>query len=211
VGRDEAQEEALASYGQGSRICVEHTAILDVGAGKDSVARQIWGKDARNVVTTLDVRPEAGPDVVADITEPLPGELVGAFDIVLAHHVLEHIPLKLVPRVLGNMAAALKAGGMLHVFVPSLEWASEQVLDTENASEVLLYHLYGSQENEAMFHRSGFTIPILRPLLEKAGLSVRLARIEPYAITVLESGATKATPHEAGQIHLMGVKRVQTE
>jgi predicted SAM-dependent methyltransferase len=202
---DGATQEAVAGDDQGAGIQSD-TLILDVGAGKDSVARQMWGAEKNVTITTLDIRKDVGADVVGDISAALPASLMGKFDIVLAHHVLEHVQLAATPRAIANMAMALKPGGKLHLYVPSLEWAAGQILDEEKPSEVLLYHLYGSQENPAMFHKSGFTIPLLRPLLEKAGLAVRQARIEPYEISVQTRAEPKPVAHKAAQIHLMGVK-----
>lgn len=139
--------------------------LLDVGSGPFNRAARHYPKME---IVRLDVDPEAKPDVVHDVTQPLPEELRGQFDGVFLSHVLEHFPWRVVVPVLKNLREALKPDGEILVLVPSLEWAAQQILsDTPSAG--LQAHLYGAQTNEWQFHRAGFTCVGLRQVLRIAG------------------------------------------
>lgn len=139
---------------------------LDVGCGPNSVAKTQF---PNMTITRLDANLKVAPDIVADITQPLPARLHGQFDLVYASHVLEHISWKQVVAVLKNLSAALAPGGQLLVLVPSLEWAAERLLDDSPAA-ILNAYLYGSQANEFQYHKSGFTLQLLRQVFRLAGL-----------------------------------------
>jgi len=104
------------------------------------------------------------------------------------------------------MAALLKPGGIFHIMVPSLEWAAHEILDKDKASPMLLPLIFGGQENEFMYHRSGFTIPILRGELEKAGLIPRVAQVQPFVIRSSTPDG-KITEYKCGENYVQGVKR----
>ena len=64
--------------------------ILDIGSGSESVAKIVFSHlDIE--VTRLDGTPETNPDILHDITQPLPYNLIRQFDIVYISHVMEHI------------------------------------------------------------------------------------------------------------------------
>ncbi len=77
----------------GARSC------LEIGTGPGVVKRTLNGLGVD--VTSVDIDSELGPDVVADV-RALPCE-TGAFDVVLASQVLEHIPWADLPAALSEL------------------------------------------------------------------------------------------------------------
>lgn len=143
--------------------------VLDVGSGSKEIARKHFPE--AEVIISLDIDPATEPDVLADITLPLPADYWAQFDVVHLSHVLEHINWAQVIGTLRNLRELLKPGGELHIYVPALEWAAMEILKPK-ASNVLMSHLYGSQSSPWQYHRSGYTLPMLRQLMALVGLTV---------------------------------------
>ena len=180
--------------------------VLDLGAGEGCAARVLWPEAE---VVAVDVRAIARPlgacftSVVADV-RALP-EGLGEFEVILASHVLEHLTRAEVVPALRHWAGYLMPAGELHVLVPDLAWAAEQVVRGEMAVEVQA-HIYGSQANEWQFHKVGFTVALLRDAVRRAGLVVRQARLGPYGMErTWEDGRREEVV--ARQIYVVGVKR----
>lgn len=138
---------------------------LDVGSGPESVAAHFY---PNMQITRLDADPALKPDIVHNIIEPLPPELHGQFDLIYMSHVLEHLEWRQAVPALKNLREGLKEGGEVLILVPSLEWAAEQSL-SDMPTPVLNAYLYGSQTNEWQFHKSGYTLVLLRQVLRLAG------------------------------------------
>lgn len=155
--------------------------ILDVGCGPQSLLRAQFPDAA---ILRLDANPDHAPDLLVDMTDEgwLTGDdHAGEFDLIWMSHVLEHLPLRVVPRALARLAGMLAPQGQLHIKVPSLEWAAwEIVRETDNP--VVLFHLYGSQQDEWQHHLWGYTLPALRAYLERAGLALAVATRQTYHI-----------------------------
>lgn len=150
-----------------SLISAEKTGkLLDVGSGPEG------GNTAKFYpkmeIVRLDVDPEVKPDILHDVTKPLPAELHGQFDGVFMSHVLEHFPWARVVTVLRNLREALVPDGEILILVPSLEWAAREILSDRPAATLQAF-LYGSQHTEWQFHRSGFTLIGLRQVLRYSG------------------------------------------
>jgi predicted SAM-dependent methyltransferase len=157
-------------------------SVLDVGSGPVSVTPRVF-PDADLVIIRVDADPANNPDFVCDIRKGLPAELAGRFDIVYCSHVLEHIERKEVVNVVSSLASAVAPGGELWLLVPSLEWALDQTVKG-NPSPVLQALIFGSQENEWQYHKSGFTLSGLRYLVRAVGLVDRRAYQSRFLITV---------------------------
>lgn len=155
--------------------------VLDVGSGKEGTAHIIFGAKEPTVIR-LDIDPDNTPDFVHDITQPLPAELLGRFDVVLASHVLEHISRYQVIETLTNLTGALKHLGELWVLIPSIEWASAQVM-SGNPSPAIHPVIWGGQLNEWDYHKSGYTLATLRQLMENVGLTIKRAEQAPLTIS----------------------------
>lgn len=98
--------------------------LLDCGCGAGDNARILKSRGWQITAVTLDYREKeaAGSfcDAVylADLEEGLPVELSGAFDVVLASHVLEHLANP--DRFLNQVRQRLSPGGILAVALPNI-------------------------------------------------------------------------------------------
>lgn len=155
--------------------------ILDVGSGPESVAAQIFESIAEKEITRLDADPENKPDILHDINEPLPEELRGQFDLVLASHVLEHIARNNVVNAFRYTISAVRNLGEVWFIVPSLEWTANEIINKRDGIHAQL-SLFGGQNNLWDFHRCGFTLASLRQMVEICGLIVRKAYQSPFVI-----------------------------
>ena len=121
------------------------------------------------------------PDVIFDITKPLPEELKGQFDIVYCSHMMEHIDRNKVFAAMDNLIAAAKDMGEIWVIVPSMEWAANEILRGRDGIHIQ-GHIFGGQSNEWEYHRSGFTLSALRFLFESRKILVRKAYQAPFTL-----------------------------
>lgn len=157
------------------------TKILDIGCGKNSLAEVIFQEVKDKKITRLDADWENRPDWVRDITEPLPEELRGQFDLVLVSHVLEHIGRKKVFDAFRHSISAVKNLGEVWFITPSLEWAANEIINQRDGVHVQML-LYGDQNNEWGFHKCAFTLASLRQMVEICGLLVRKAYQSPFTV-----------------------------
>ena len=161
--------------------------ILDVGCGKGSVVETAFEEMLRGrsyELVRLDIDPDNKPDYVHDIRQPLPEELVGQFDLVMASHVLEHVERSMVMLSVIHMASALHHMGELWLVVPSLEWCAGEILAGKLTAGVQAC-IYGGPEADkpnGYYHHTGFTVPWLRFLVENAGLILRKAYQNEFGI-----------------------------
>ncbi len=109
------------------------------------------------------------PDLRADIRS-LPFR--HSVDYIYASHVLEHVAdVDIVP-TLKSCRAALKPEGVLELYVPDLMWIMRRFLAAgSHGARWALWNrfLFGSQENEGQFHRTGFSVKRLSDCLVAAG------------------------------------------
>ena len=152
-------------------VSTDKLNILDVGCGEGSIAQGFWPEAT---VHRLDADPEVNPDTVHDLTKKLPEYLHLNFDIVYASHVMEHLPRGEVIQAFLNLREALRVGGEMWIVVPAMEWAARELLK-DNPSPVVQPFIYGSQDNEYQYHKTGYTLVMLRSLFSKLGLITRKA------------------------------------
>lgn len=155
--------------------------VLDIGSGAESVAKQVFSH-LEIEVTRLDADAEVNPDILHDITQPLPEELHGAFDIVYVSHVLEHIDRLKVIEAFRNATKAMKNLGEIWVLVPSMEWAANEIINRREGVHVQA-NLFGGQRSPFDYHRCGFTLSALRQLAELSGLIIRKAYQSPFTVS----------------------------
>lgn len=153
--------------------------VLEIGAGPKPQAKKLLPD---TFIETMDIDPQYKPTYLHDAAT-IPQELYGKFDLVFASHVLEHFPWYETHNVLVEWRKALRVGGELHVLVPSLEWAAEQIL-SGHPSKAINGHLYAGSQTQWDVHKAGFTLPILRAHFERARLAVALAESGPYPIAI---------------------------
>jgi SAM-dependent methyltransferase len=141
--------------------------FLDVGSGPGTNA--IIFKDRGELeVTRMDGNPDNHPDVVHDILQPFPDDHRGAYDLVLASHVLEHVDYRQVAKVLRNIVEAAQVGGEVWIFVPCMEWAARQILHGHDDIG-LQATIFGGQGNQWDYHKVGFTKTLLVAAMRGAG------------------------------------------
>ena len=150
--------------------------ILDLGCGHSDTSRRMW-PDAE--IVRVDNDPDVLPDVLADVCG-LPGDL-GQFDAILAAHILEHLPRTAAIPALKHWLEFLKPGGELHLMVPDLVWAAEELV-RQRASVHVLMHIYGAQSDAHQEHHFGYTMILLRDAIDRAGYIVKSAQTARYGI-----------------------------
>ena len=100
---------------------------------------------------------------------------------------------------------ALVPGGALYVVVPDLSWAAEQLAEVGVLEPVVLGAIYGTQHGPWAFHRTGFTMALLRTAIYAAGLETRVARTGPYQIEGTSSSG-EVSRYVARQLYCMAVR-----
>lgn len=155
--------------------------VLDVGSGENSVAAQVLDWIAEKEIVRMDALEATHPDILHDITQPLPEELYGQFDIVFISHVLEHIDRRHVIETFRQVISAVKNMGEVWVIVPSLEWAANEIINRREGIHVQM-NIFGGQLTPFDYHKTGFTLLALRQVVELCGLIVRRAYQSPFTI-----------------------------
>ena len=179
----------------------EHLRVLDLGAGSARVAAQLF-PDA--TIVTVDIDAAVMPSYVCDARE-LPPDM-GQFDVVVASHILEHLPRLEVGPVLRHWVSYIKLGGRMQLHVPDLGWVAKELVRHQGVVQAgLLLHIYGDQGNEWGFHRCGFTALLLRALLRKAGLWVERLDSLPYQIVKTSVDGEKSR-FDAKQLVVKAIK-----
>lgn len=172
--------------------------ILEIG-GQPKPQAQFIEQWAGAKVLDLNADDKYSPHILADAAD-MPPELYEKLDGLLASHVLEHFSYWKTDKVVEGWVRCLKEGGEIHILVPSLEWAAREIL-SEKPSPAVYGQLYAGQTTPWDLHLTGFTMRKLRQVLEKAGISVNVARTGVYHIKVGEMGDFPAEQH-----YIAGVK-----
>lgn len=128
--------------------------ILDIGAG-----------GAVNPgVTAVDLF--VGADIVADMRDiPLPDNCV---DYIYSSNALEHVGKNEVVPTLKEWVRLLKPRGELFLLVPDLVWACEFWLKYQR-TDWPLDIIYGNQNHDGEYHKTGFTPKILEDYFAECG------------------------------------------
>ncbi len=135
------------------------------------------GWDIREGYLNVDLHDFHEPDLVADVTklDPLPS---GAYGEILAQDVLEHLPRKSSVEVLREWSRLLRAGGTLHLRVPSVIDLAELMKLPENQTiarqELLVQSLFGTQAYTEDCHYTTFTERLLRHYLGEAKMEAEV-------------------------------------
>ena len=145
--------------------------IADIGCGDtpNPLAQQ-------NKVLRYDGDEACKPDMICDIRS-IPEE-DNVFDMALASHVLEHLPMRDTEAAVREWLRIVKPGGKLVIRVPNLQYAcrkvanGEQTFDYQQDGITMQYHhlmIYGLQSTPGQFHMNGFTQDSLMKLAVATG------------------------------------------
>lgn len=124
------------------------------------------------------------PDVVADVTKPLPFE-DGYADEVHAYHLFEHLHRKHAPEILADWIRALKPGGKLVLELPCLDkilaifdYCFKEQIPID--PRMTMWGLFGDPGYgiDAMCHKWCYSVAELSLMLEAAGM-VRITEETP--------------------------------
>lgn len=135
-----------------------HTPLrLNIGSGRETIVG----------FTSVDRFFPA--DVNADMAD-LPYD-DATVDEIYCCHALEHVSFRDVPAVLQEWRRVLAPGGKLRVIVPSLDFACAVWLnggDRDYARQIL----FGNQEHDGEYHKTGWKESDLKADVEAAGFTV---------------------------------------
>lgn len=101
--------------------------VLDVGSEGETyrTVRQPWNQKFYDylqnrgmMVLTMDLEASTKPDFLHDITKPVTAGQFDIYDLVVATHLLEHIPTESFGEVINNLETLVAPGGHLLVSVP---------------------------------------------------------------------------------------------
>ena len=129
---------------------------------------------------SIDFDQENHPDVLWDITRPLPYS-DGTVDEIFVSHVVEHFPLWQIQDLLQDWCRALKDGGVLWGFVPDGPAVAHQYLEAvyggnREMEMVYLANFCGGFTNNryigmGQIHYAVYSEPLLRETLGRGGFS----------------------------------------
>lgn len=99
-------------------------------------------------------------------------------EAIYASHIVEHIAIEEVPKMLSHWFECLAPGGQVIINVPDMEWLSREIVKTEkgfppeseyfNTVDKLMFVIYGPGEGFDQ-HKSGFTKGTLYQKLSDSG------------------------------------------
>jgi predicted SAM-dependent methyltransferase len=183
--------------------------ILDVGSQspEDTATNvsEVFKELGELEIVRVDIRKDAKPDLVHDITKPFPKKHFEAYDIVMASHVMEHIDRMKVMDTMQHLYDALKVGGELYVIVPSLEWAATEIYFGRN-THIVQATIFGGQNHSADYHHTGFTLDWLRFLVENMlHMSIRKAYSAPFTIESVDEEGNKSVTQSMQDV-VIGLK-----
>lgn len=156
---------------------------IDIGCGDSPRAGHLG----------LDVRSTRGASVLADASS-LPFR-DSSFVLVFSSHSLEHFGHREVRSVLEEWVRVLRPGGVFEVRCPDLR--ARALLFALHPTWKDVVNIYGEQDGEFNFHKSGFSYGLLKRLLQDLG-------IEDISRIVL---GYKGIPFLPDSLHLKGRKK----
>jgi len=128
----------------------------------------------------IDVRTDVKSDLVVDLERELLQRFEdGSVDEILAKDFIEHLSWRVVETFLQDCHRVLKRSGKIFIQTPDLMAIAKRVILDPNYRfgelygwKAISFWVYGSLDYPENVHRSGFTIPTLRRLLEGVGFEV---------------------------------------
>lgn len=170
----------LQSCGAAKAAPFSSAKVLHVGCGGNTLPEWLYGANE----TRLDIDPKWKPDICTSMTDL--GD-IGQFDVVLAHHCLEHLELSDANKALKEFSRVLVKGGAAFIVVPDLEGvvANDDVLFFAPCGPItgfdLIYGHSGYTKNtKEMCHKSGYVKRTFEMLLNPYFSKVNVRRSSHY-------------------------------
>ena len=135
---------------------------LDIGSGIFKRLDPSW--------TTVDKYVDA--DVAADMWNLPYGD--GEVDAIWSSHALEHVARAQVIPTLQEWYRVLRMGGECTIQVPDMDSAARTWLELGDPAVV---NIFGAQDHEGEFHKTGWTLKGLVADLREVGFKVNEARV----------------------------------
>jgi predicted SAM-dependent methyltransferase len=111
---------------------------------------------------------------------------------IFTSHALEHLGKFEVPSALKEMYRVLEKGGKVTIRVPDLEWCVRHWLNNKASRGWELDIIFGNQNHDGEFHKTGFTKDTLRDLVGAAKFKVtKIETINTHGQATLSLEATK--------------------
>lgn len=132
---------------------------LNLGSGKDYIDGWV----------NVDIEEQYNPDVISDVTQPLPFKDSSVTEI-KAFDILEHVTKQQAPVFITECHRVLKVGGKLHLRLPNMFSIIDKYREDP---EVMAHFLYGDTSETGVYgaHKAGYTEKSLRRLLTLHGFS----------------------------------------
>lgn len=166
--KDKAEHRG-AGRGEGPPQDKEGGEVLGHGGWPGKVRLNLGcGGDIKPGFINADIRPLQGVDVVCDALR-LPFKAV--FSLVYASDLLEHFGRREALDVLSEWRRVLVSRGRLLLKTPCLDTIVARYSRGEIDGFELARLVYGNQDHEHNFHRSGFTKPSIRLVLLRCGFT----------------------------------------
>lgn len=126
----------------------------------------------------IDADPNINPDVVIDLTAPLP-YINDTVEEIITYHFLEHLRRGQAENLIRECYRILKKGGFLTIEIPDIlgickafaEGNESQRYFSYKGGPALITHIYGLQLNQWEYHKTGFDKAHLTNLLKNIGFS----------------------------------------
>ena len=138
----------------------------------------------------IDNRKEVQPDLVHDITNPLPYE-DNLIDEIYSRHVIEHFYRNVAIKILRDWYRALKPTGKLNIIVPNIDYHARQLVGQvsnpfPNQVDHAMAGFYGwaTKHSDANQHFWGYTETSLTIVLKEIGFKsvIRMTKGKDVAL-----------------------------
>jgi len=137
------------------------------------------GNDLREGYINCDVREIKGVNLCFDLEEHALPFQDGIISEIVLRDALEHINWRKTEWLLNECYRVLKPNGKIYIQTPDLEAIAKKVILNPDFKygelsgfKAISYWVYGALDYKENLHKSGFTIPTLKQLLESLGFTV---------------------------------------
>jgi len=150
----------------------------------EPVRLHIGGQEPKSGWKIINIQPGPYVDYVGNCIS-LQQFTDSSVDEVYASHVLEHLGFREeLPQALQEIWRVLKPRGILRISVPDFETLCGLFINQEAPIEEkfsLMMHMFGAQEDENDFHKTGLTWDFLSHFLIEAGFS-EIKRVTEFGL-----------------------------